>query len=446
MNKAEAFRRTIGLCFRAHPYYREIFGRLRLTPDDLRSPEDLWKLPVTPKEIHMSRPEDFRLRLKGVPGISVEEMTLWEVIYTTGITGRPTPFYDTVHDHYARVAQMRQMAEHAGVGPGDTVANLFPLTILPHQGFLSALYGSLAVGAKMIATFTGKGYPEFISGNSTEKAIRLIERHRATVLWGIASYVRRLVMRAQELGADFSSVRLCFAMGEPCPQGMRGDLRARLATLGAEDVVIQNGYGFTEMQGPTVECRELGGFHVPMADLFHFEIVDPTTQQALTPGTEGLVVISHMHRRGTVLMRYAVGDVCAMDEAPCPHCGESGPRFLRTPYRVKGLAKIKGTMVNPIVLNDVLAQISGIKGYRVVVSKENQQDPYSMDVLRIHVVCAHEVQGRLMSEITRRIAEAIEVTPTVEFVSADALFGDAEEYKFRWFIDERDNASSGSGF
>lgn len=433
MDKISAFRRTIELCFRAHPYYRNVFHRMRLTPADFRSPEDLIKLPVTDKATWMAQPEAFRLDLTQ-EDVSVEERTLWEIVYTTGTSGRPTPFYDTAHDHYARMAHLKRMAELAGVRSGDSVANLFPLTSIPHQGFLTVLYASLGVGARMLAPFTGRGYPEFVKGRTTDEAIALLEQHKPTVVWGVATFVRRLLIRAQELGADFSSVRLVFAMGERCPQGFRDDLRQRLKTLGAPAVAVQNGYGFTEMQGPTYECREEGGFHIPLPELFHFEIVHPDTLAPVRLGDEGLVVVSHMNRRGTVLLRYQVGDRSAIRDDACPHCGRSGPRFVRPPTRVGGLVRIKGTLVDPALVEDVLAGRPEIQEYQCVVARADPADPYSGDVLTIRIACAAEAREAIAASIPIQVRSAIEVTPRVEFLDRDILLGDDAQYKFRRFV------------
>jgi phenylacetate-coenzyme A ligase PaaK-like adenylate-forming protein len=433
VNKVDAFRRTIDLCFRAHPYYRDVFQKLHLAPTDFQTPDDLIKLPVTDKAMWVAQPEAFRLTLVQ-EDVSVEERTLWEIVYTTGTSGRPTPFYDTAHDHYARMAHLKRMAELAGIRSSDTVVNLFPLTSIPHQGFLTVLYASLGVGAKMLAPFTGRGYPEFVKGRTTDDAIALVEQHQPTILWGVATFVRRLLIRAQELGTDLSSVRLVFAMGEPCPKVFRDDLRRRLATLGASTVAVQNGYGFTEMQGPTYECREEGGYHVPLPELFHFEILHPETLTPVRPGEEGLVVVSHMNRRGTVLLRYRVGDVSAMRDDPCPYCGRSVPRFVQPPVRVGRLVRIKGTLVDPALIEEEVARIAAIQEYQCVVAKADPTDPHSMDALTIRVACDPAARDAIAASLPGDVRRAVEVTPLVEFVDRDELLGDDAQYKFKRFV------------
>jgi len=431
------FQRMLDLCFAAHPHYRRVWRELGVRREELRSLADLPKLPLTRKETYVADPEAFRLRVDELPELPLEERTLWEVIYTTGSTDRPAPFYGTTHDHYARIYQMRRMAEIAGVRREDIVVNLFPLTAVPHQGFLSALYGTLGVGAKLVASFTGRPVGAFPVHRDTDHAVDLAAAHRATILWGISSYVRHVVQRAEARGADLSSVRLCFAMGEGCPPGMREDIRRRLQRLGAGGVVINSGYGFTEMQGPAPECCEGSGYHLPAPTEYAIEILDP---EALTPrpdGAPGLVVLSHLHRRGTVLLRYLVGDCSALTWEPCPHCGFAGPRFTLAPYRVGGLVKVKGTLVNLAALHEALIGLPGLDEHQVVLAKADRSDPFSADVLVIRAAVAETHRPALGAEIRRRAGAVSEVSVEVEFVPPEHFAERFREYKFGRVVDER---------
>jgi phenylacetate-coenzyme A ligase PaaK-like adenylate-forming protein len=431
------FRRMLDLAFAAHPYYRRVWGAAGITRDAVQGLADLDRLPLTRKETYLADPEAFRLRVEDVPGLTAEERTLWEVIYTTGSTDRPTPFYGTTHDHYSRIFQLRRMAEIAGIRPDDVVVNLFPLTSVPHQGFLSALYGTLWIGAKLVAPFTGRPAGPFPVHRDTDHAVDLAVHHRATILWGISSYVRRVVQTAEARRADLASVRLCFVMGEGCPPGMREDIRRRLRGLGARDPVVSNGYGFTEMQGPAPECREGSGYHLPTPTEYAIEILDPDTLRPRPEGEPGLVVLTHLNRRGTVLFRYLVGDCSALTWAPCPHCGFAGPRFTLPPYRTGGLVKIKGTLISLAALHDALVGLPGLEEHQLVLAKADPTDPHSPDVLVVRAATTAAHRAALEAEIARRARAACEVTVDVEFVPPDHFAGPLQEYKFRRLVDER---------
>ncbi len=431
--------RMAPLWAQAHPYARQVFCERGLTPEDIRTVDDIRKLPPMTKQDYISDPEQFRLDPSQATGLSLEERTIADIIYTAGSSGEPTPFYDTVHDRYARIDLMARATRIAGIGPADTVMNLFPLSAVPHQGFLSATWGPMAAGSKLLSGLTGRSYAGFPVHRRMDEAIDLIEIQRATVLWGITSYVRRVIMRAETLGKDFSAVRLVMAMGEPCPTAMRDDMRTRLTRMGSPHVTVNNGYGMTELMGPSTECRENGGAHLPAPEQFYFEVVDPQTYAPVPDGARGLLLLTHLNRRGTVLLRYVAGDVVALTHEQCPHCARWEPRFLGSPYRVDGLTKVKGTLINPAVILDGLSGLlsRGVREYQVVISRENPHDPLSADVLRVRAACAAADHSRLRQEIEATVRAETEISPEIEFLPADGFGEIAGGYKFKRFIDER---------
>ena len=436
--------RMAPLWARAHPYARRVLRERGLTPDDFRTVDDIPKLPPMTKQDYVRDPESFRLDSSRAAGLSVEERTLADIIYTAGSSGEPTPFYDTVHDRFARIDLLGRGARIAGIGPADTVMNLFPLSGVPHQGFLSATWGAMAVGSRLLSALTGRAYADFPVHRRMDEAIDRIEGQRATVLWGITSYVRRVIMRAEALGKDLSAVRLVMAMGEPCPPAMRDDMRARLTRMGSPHVTVNNGYGMTELMGPSIECRENGGAHLPAPAQFFFEVVDPQTYAPVPDGARGLLVLTHLNRRGTVLPRYAAGDVVALTHKPCPHCGRYEPRFLGSPYRVDGLTKVKGTLVNPAVLLEGLSGLlgRGVKEYQVVITRETPADPLSADVLRVRAACAEPERARLRREIAATVRAETEISPEIEFLPPDGFGEIAGGYKFKRFVDARPETGS----
>ncbi len=265
----------------------------------------------------------------------------------------------------------------------------------------------------------------------------MVERHRVTVLWGIGFFLRRLIIRAQEEGRDFSSVRLVLPMGEGSPLGMRDDVRRRMQELGAQEVRVLNGYGFTEKHGPSPECTELGGFHLPKPARYFFEFLHPQTLEPLPLGEKGLVVMTHLDRRGTCLLRYIVGDICSMTNEICPHCGAWEPRFDSIPYRTGGIVKVKGTLVNVAALYDVISSIAGIEEYEIIVSQTDPADPYSEDVLLIKLACARERYEHLAPQVTSAVRGSQEVSPGTEWVDPDHYTDTLRDYKFKRFKDLR---------
>ena len=440
----ERFLRQIDRVFKAHPYYIELFRKKGLTIADIKGLDDLTKLPLTYKEDYMARPDDFKLDMERISRASREEKTIWEIIYTAGSTSKPTPFYDTSYDHYARISQLKRTAEIAGITEKDTVINLFPLTSVPHQGYLSALYGTQAIGAKLLSGYGGSFDGGFDLIRRSSEAMKMIQNQQVTVLWGISFFLRRLIMAALDQGYDFSSVKLVMPMGEGCPSGMRDDIRRRIADLGATDVRILNGYGFTEKQGPSPECKEMQGFHLPKPARYFFEFLDPDTLEPVPEGEQGLVVITHLDRRGTCLLRYVVGDICSMTHEPCPNCGSWEPRFTSTPYRVGGIVKVKGTLINIPTLYEVLSKIDAIEEYEIIVTKDNLSDPFSEDVILIRIACEENQRAKLSENVPEVVRRTLEVTPKIEFVPVEHYAGILKNYKFKKFRDDRQQQNNES--
>ena len=433
------FRRQMQLVFAAHPYYQASLEQAHLKPEDFQGLDDLEKLPLTYKTDYMKNPLAFRLN--PLPDMTPHERIIWDLSYTTGTTsGVPTPFYNTTYDYFGILHSLKKLCEITDIRATDCVMNLFPLTPVPHIGFLRTRDYATVVGASVVSALTGTPFATFPVHNSMDHAIKMIEQHRATVLSGIVSYVRRVVMRAEELGADFSSVRLASALGEPCPRGMREDMRRRLRNLGAKgDLMIGNALGFTEMQGSTGECVELGGGHNPAPDRFFFEVVDEQTGKRLADGERGLFVVTHLDRRGTVLLRYVLGDICAISNEACPHCGRIGQRVISNVIRTKELVKLKGTLVNPDVMKEAIATIDGIDEYQIIFTKENLEDPYSLDKLVVRIATStHEAaREQLVEALRQRMQEAAEMRPVIEFAQMSEIFDPSKTLKSTRVIDLR---------
>ena len=248
----------------------------------------------------------------------------------------------------------------------------------------------------------------------------MIERHQGTVLGGIPSYVHRIIMRAEELGADFSHVRLVLVAGESFPRGTREDIRRRLLRLGANrhDLTIKSGLGFTEMQGSTAECVEFGGSHIPAPDQFYFEVLDEQSHTLLPDGKPGLFTITHLDRRGTVLLRYAIGDLTAISNETCPDCGRQGPRIVTNTVRTFEVVMFNGALLNPDGIKEAIATVEGIEEYQIVFTTQRKDDLSSPDALLVRVAMQSGEQERVRTELVAKVTAATSLRPSIEFVDS----------------------------
>jgi phenylacetate-CoA ligase len=125
----------IALCARGSAFYQRHWAGI--DAGNVRSLADLERLPLTTKSALMAEPEAFRLHC---PDLPLHERALWEVNYTTGSTGDPTPLYVTTHDYQAYLFQAGRVAEISGVTGRDILANLFPLTAAPMGAFVRSAF------------------------------------------------------------------------------------------------------------------------------------------------------------------------------------------------------------------------------------------------------------------------------------------------------------------
>lgn len=425
--------RMLELCARGHAYYQRRWAEAGVRPDEVRDVADLARLPLTRKQDLMADPEAFRL---SCPDLPLHERALWEVIHTTGTTGEPTPFYTMTHDYHAYLHQARCVAEISGIGDRDVIANLFPLTPAPMGAFVRSAANAYAAGAAIVGALTGAPHGDFGVHRSLDDAVRMVERHRATILWGVTSFVRRVIMRAAEVGADFASVRLCAVSGEAGSTAMRQDMRARLRALGAREPRIFDRYGSTE-SGALAQCREDGDWHNPAPEILYHEIVDPETGTPLPDGERGALAITHLDRRGTVLVRYLLGDVASLTHAPCPHCGRAGDRVVGPIVRTGELIKVKGMLVNVTALLEVIRAMPDVDEFQVVLERQDPTDPYSMDEIVVRVATSRADRGALAASVVRAVAGAVHVKPRVELVGANDIFDPARHAKAERLVDRR---------
>ena len=434
--REQRFALTLDRVFAAHPYYKRKFAELGLNRGDVRGLADLEKLPVTTKADYIAEPDAFILGAAGAADDA--ETSVWDIMYTTGSSGRPTPFVSTAYDFVNILALNRNMMRLRGVTAADTILNLFPLTRYPHGAFARAMNAAAAMNIPVVAALPGhvnERQPEI--GSRLDDVVAIAERSRATILWGVPTFIRKMTARAEELGVKLPAVRLVFVTGEGFGDAARKDLEDRLQRLGAHAPFISVSYGATEMQGGMVECTPGAGNHNPAPDQFLFEAVDPQTHAPLPDGKEGLILLTHLDRRGTVMLRYALGDVARLTRARCPHCGALTERLLGMPRRIDGLLKIKGMLVNPQALVDAVAAETEVLEFQAMVAKENAGDQLSMDRLVLKIVPAAEAGADLSERLQKSVQKAIGVTPVIEQVGSDDPLISARGWKAKPILDLR---------
>jgi len=456
----------------ASAYYREMFRKLGITADDIRSLDDWAKIPFTQKNDLVATPDnpqkarDFLLlpdrnRLARRPGTIARAIFFgrerarrhiedeYRPIFLTSTTGRsaePVAFLYTQHDLLNLKMGSERVFQICGASREDKMLNMFPYA--PHLAFWLAHYGATTFGSFMASTGGGKCM-------GTEGQIRFIKKVNPEILVGMPTFVYHVLQQALEQDVRCPNLRRIVLGGEKVPDGMRAKLRKLALELGSHGCDVVSTYGFTEAKMAFPECpapegAAMSGFHT-FPDLALFEIVDPETGKPVPPGHPGEIVYTPLDARGTVALRYRTGDCISegLHYEPCPHCGRVLPRLVGRISRSSAvqemqLGKLKGTLVDFNELEHLLDDAPSIGAWQLELRKLHD-DPLEVDELVLHL---HKLNGAdnatVEEEVVNRFASHTEVKPNrIVFHSAAEmrrLQGVGSEMKEKKVVDNRPKA------
>ncbi len=447
------------------PYFRAMFEKNKLRWSDIRTTDDLQKLPLTskadvaPTEDDRGKPRQFILQpdehllkkhatkkeLLSLVGMKIKrqdpkpalekEYKPLHLHFTTGRTALPTPFTYSRYDLELLKETGRRLFEVGGFARDNVGLNAFPYS--PHLGFWLAYYAFIESGMTSLATGGGK-----VMG--TQKIMDSIERLKVSLAAFIPGYFYHLLREAIKQRRDFSHLKYVVFGAERVSPAFREKVRAMLATLGANEVQILATYALTEAKTAWLQCSESTGYHL-YPDLEFIELVDADGKR-VKDGEPGEIVYTALDWRGTVVVRYRTGDLAkGIECSPCPNCGKTVPRILPDIQRSSDvkefhLTKIKGELVN---LNNVFPIMSAIKGldeWQLIIRKRNN-DPFDLDEI---VVAASAKDGTAFASVSDTIKKQMhaemQVGVIVEEKTTERLIemlGMETELKEKRIVDSR---------
>jgi phenylacetate-CoA ligase len=351
-------RQTVKNAYENVPLHRKRMRRLRMEPGDIKSLEDLTRLPFTVKSDlrdhypfgMFARPREKLARLHA----------------SSGTTGKPTVVGYTLKDLEMWAGLMARSMACAGARPGDVVHNAYGYGLF--TGGLGAHYGAERLGATVVP----------MSGGSTERQIVLIQDFGARILCATPSYALAIAEVAEKEGVDLrkSKLRIGLFGAEPWSEAMRNEIQIRLG-LKAVDV-----YGLSEILGPGVacECEEAqAGLH-GWEDHFIFEVIDPDTGKPVAEGEQGELVITTLTKEALPMLRYRTRDITRVSTERC-ECGRSHLRIKRITGRNDDMLIIRGVNVYPSQIEAVLVGMPEISPhYQLVVERKGSLDQVAVEV------------------------------------------------------------------
>ena len=397
------------------PFYRRAFQEKGLSPLDIRSMEDLPKLPFTVKR-------DFRDNYPlGLTAVPLKEIVRLHA--SSGTTGKPTVVAYTANDIDLWSEVMARTLTAGGVNQDDVVHNAYGYGLF--TGGLGFHYGAERIGATVIP----------ISGGQTKRQIMLLQDLDSTVLCCTPSYALYLAEAAEELGVDLHTthLRVGFFGAEPWSHRMRQGVEAKTG-LKALDI-----YGLSEIIGPgvSVECEHQVGLHI-FEDHFLPEIVEPTTGEPLPYGERGELVFTTLTKEALPVIRYRTGDITTLNPEPCA-CGRTSVRMSKISGRTDDMLIVRGINVFPSQVETVLLQVEGVQPhYQIIVDRKRTLDDLEVWVEVSEEIFADEIRRleALEQEVRNELQNTLGIRARVKLVEPRSI--QRSEGKAKRVIDRRE--------
>ena len=385
------------------PFYRRKFKEAGVTPDDLKSLDDLRKFPFTTKD---------DLRQYAYPNggefLTVPQSELVSFHMTSGTTGKPTVGPYTYRDLELWTNLMARSLTAAGVVQGDIMLNAYGYGLF--TGGLGFHYGAMRVGASVIPWSAGR----------TEGLVQALIDYKATVLSATPSYMLYIIETMKKKGIDpvkDLNLRIACPGAEPVTPEVAKKISEELH-LKDRGGGTRQCYGSTETIGPgmgmATPCIEDTGGFVAWTDHFYVEVIDPDTGEPVGEGEEGEMVITHLTREGMPLIRYRQRDIVKMYYASTD-CGREAFPIIQIRGRVDDVIFYKGTKIFPSAIQDVLMKIPEVMEFQIVIDKRGPEHHF---ILKVETPFPTPALEDRIKALVESVAFA---RPKIEFVAPGTL-------------------------
>ena len=348
---------TVKRCYESVPFYKRKMDELGVKPEDIKSIDDVTKLPFTTK---YDLRDEYPFGLQAVPMDQIRRIHA-----SSGTTGKPVVGTYTQADLDMWSECCARVFAVGDVGPGDVVQVSYGYGLF--TGGLGAHDGAAKLGAIQLPTSAG----------NSEKQIMMMQDMGTAAICCTPSYALHLAEVIEKNKVDVSKLKLRvgFFGAEPWTWGIRRELEAKLH-IKAIDI-----YGLTEMCGSGVggECQYQDGTHI-WEDYFLPEIVNPETLEPVAPGEVGELVITSLCKEAMPILRYRTRDLSSLNYEPCK-CGRTAVRLGKVLGRSDDMLIIRGVNVFPSQIETVLTEFPAFTPqYFITVDRKGNEDTFDLDV------------------------------------------------------------------
>jgi phenylacetate-CoA ligase len=378
-------------------FYRKQFDNAGIAVSDIRTLDDIQKLPFTKKQ-------DLR---DGYPFgfFAVPMREIVRIHTTSGTTGKPTVVGYTHRDLDTWANLIARNMTMIGIGENDVFQNMVNYGMF--TGGLGFHYGAERIGMTVIPSATG----------NTRRQIEMIRDFGVTTIHCTPSYAMHLSEVAEEMDEPLESLKTGIFGAEPWSDTMRHTLEKRLG------VTAYDSYGLSELFGPGVafECPERDGLHI-WHDSYLVEIINPKTGERLSDGERGELVVTPLVKEAMPLIRYRTGDVTMLIEEGCL-CGR-GKKIARLSGRSDDMLIIRGINVFPSQIEHVLLRIPEVGNqFMVYIDRINHLDEMTVEVEinRSHFSGELADLARIQKKVVKELHDTLELRTTVKLVEPGSL-------------------------
>lgn len=375
---------TVNRCYNNVPFYKKKLDEIGLKPDDIRSIDDITKIPFTVKQ---DLRDNYPFGLFAVP-----KQELVRIHASSGTTGKQTVVGYTKNDidRWAQCAARALTA--AGATTKDAVHVSYGYGLF--TGGLGIHYGIEYMGATAVPASTG----------NTKRQVQLLSDFGSDIICCTPSYALVIGETMKEMGIDPSSLPLRAGIfgAEPWSENMRREIE-RLLCVKAYDI-----YGLSEIAGPGVayECGCQNGMHI-CEDYFYPEVVDPDTLEPLPEGSFGELVFTCIGKEALPLLRYRTRDITALSYEKCS-CGRTLVKMHKPKGRSDDMLIIRGVNVFPSQVEHVILSQGMEPNYQIIVDRVN-----NLDIMTVCIEMSQDAFSdsvRKLEQIEKGIAGAMQST------------------------------------
>ena len=346
--QSERLIKTVDYVHKNSKFYQNKFASSGVTPKNIKSIDDIVKLPFTIKD-------DLRDNYPfGVLSQNLKDIR--EIHVSSGTTGNPTVVGYSKEDIDLWSEVVARCLCCSGAVPGDMIQVAYGYGLF--TGGLGLHYGSLKLGLTIIPCSSGQ----------TKRQLKILQDFKPRILACTPSYSLYMAETAKEMGIDTKKISWDIGIfgAEPWSEAMRKEIESKWK-MDALDI-----YGLSEIIGPGVanECLQKEGLHIS-SDVFYPEVIDPKTNKPAELGKPGELVITTITKLGMPLIRYRTRDIVTMNYEKC-RCGRTSPRISKILGRTDDMFIVRGINVFPSQIEEVLLSIEGTEPhYQLIVTREH---------------------------------------------------------------------------